>query len=428
MDFNFDVTDKQSVFEYLSTPGNNVNGRLTRECGFARNFTYLYELYKSYKTNNDIDDMPFKQRLWYFLQDLYIPVICQYCGDNITPFNGFKYGHQKYCCMSCMNKDIEHKDNVKKGLINNFGSFDNYIKIRNEKSERTCFEKYGVKNGGGSKESLEKGMETRIKRYGSLEKYNECVRDKQVSTIISRYGSLEEFYKNVAKKRDETNRRNHNGVLYSQTDVGKKCIVEKGKKTNRENFLNRVYENDKNVINISEDNILCCKCYENNCQECDEKMFEIPYHIYIDRKNKGLHMCYKKYNRRRQYAKSISKNEKEVFSFIRTMYDGEILENDRKILDGKEIDIYIPELKIGFEYNGDFWHINPDLYGDGFVNPISHKSRNEMLEYDDEKIKNAKNKNVDLFIIWENDWVNNNEKTMTFIKLKIDERKNRRQI
>ena len=51
-----------------------------------------------------------------------------------------------------------------------------------------------------------------------------------------------------------------------------------------------------------------------------------------------------------------------------------------------------------------------------------------MLEYDDEKIKNAKNKNVDLFIIWENDWVNDNEKTMNFIKLKIDERKNRRQI
>lgn len=30
--------------------------------------------------------------------------------------------------------------------------------------------------------------------------------------------------------------------------------------------------------------------------------------------------------------------------------------NDRKILKGKEIDIYVPSLKIGIEYNGNFWH------------------------------------------------------------------------
>ena len=112
MIFDFDITDKKKVFEYLSKPRTNINGRFTRETGFEKNFKYLYEEFLNFKLNNEIDNMPFIQRLWYFLQDLKEPIICKYCNKNITPFNGFKYGHQKYCCMSCMNKDDEHKKNV----------------------------------------------------------------------------------------------------------------------------------------------------------------------------------------------------------------------------------------------------------------------------------------------------------------------------
>ncbi len=54
--------------------------------------------------------------------------------------------------------------------------------------------------------------------------------------------------------------------------------------------------------------------------------------------------------------KSVSRAEKSLLEFIRQNYQGEITENDRKILDGKEIDIYLPELKIGFEYHGMYYH------------------------------------------------------------------------
>lgn len=55
--------------------------------------------------------------------------------------------------------------------------------------------------------------------------------------------------------------------------------------------------------------------------------------------------------------KRSSKAEKDVLEFIKTLYAGEILENDRKLLGGKEIDIYIPGLKIGFEYHGMYYHV-----------------------------------------------------------------------
>lgn len=60
----------------------------------------------------------------------------------------------------------------------------------------------------------------------------------------------------------------------------------------------------------------------------------------------------------------ISKGEDEIYCFLKQFYKQEdILRNDRKILDGKEIDILIPSERIGIEYNGVEWH--SEKYGKG---------------------------------------------------------------
>jgi len=45
-----------------------------------------------------------------------------------------------------------------------------------------------------------------------------------------------------------------------------------------------------------------------------------------------------------------------IYQFIKYNYDGKILQSDRKILNGKELDIYIHKLAI--EFNGLYWHSN----------------------------------------------------------------------
>lgn len=52
--------------------------------------------------------------------------------------------------------------------------------------------------------------------------------------------------------------------------------------------------------------------------------------------------------------------EREITEYISSL-GVEYIENERKILNGKEIDIYIPIKKIGIEINGLIWH--SDLYG-----------------------------------------------------------------
>lgn len=48
--------------------------------------------------------------------------------------------------------------------------------------------------------------------------------------------------------------------------------------------------------------------------------------------------------------------EEEMCNYISSIYNGTIIENDRKVLSGNELDIYLPELKLAIEYDGLFWH------------------------------------------------------------------------
>lgn len=51
-----------------------------------------------------------------------------------------------------------------------------------------------------------------------------------------------------------------------------------------------------------------------------------------------------------------SKIEQEVLDFVKEIYQGEIIENDRKALGGFEIDIFAPEKQVGIEVDGLIWH------------------------------------------------------------------------
>ena len=80
--------------------------------------------------------------------------------------------------------------------------------------------------------------------------------------------------------------------------------------------------------------------------------------------------------------------EQEVLEFIEENYSGDIQKNTN-ILISKEIDIYLPEFKQSFEFNGLYWH--SDIY----------KSRKFHLE----KTLECKEIGINLFHIWEDDWL-----------------------
>lgn len=95
-----------------------------------------------------------------------------------------------------------------------------------------------------------------------------------------------------------------------------------------------------------------------------------------------------------------SKGEKELCDFIKSIYPGEILENTRKFIGRKELDIYLPELKLAFEYNGEYWHQFHEEKEPGY-----HKN----------KQKACKENGIKLIEVWENDWKKNNQQIKDLI-------------
>lgn len=89
-------------------------------------------------------------------------------------------------------------------------------------------------------------------------------------------------------------------------------------------------------------------------------------------------------------AREKSNLEREITEFIKSILPSHnIIENDRKTLDGKEIDILIPDYNIGIECNGLIWH--------------SEKFNNDKF-YHIEKTNLAKEKGIRLIHIFEDEW------------------------
>lgn len=97
-------------------------------------------------------------------------------------------------------------------------------------------------------------------------------------------------------------------------------------------------------------------------------------------------------------------DENEIKSFIKSILpDVTIIKS--KILDGKEIDIYIPELKLGIEYNGSAFHATK---GGIYSNKSKYYHRDKFLL--------AKEKGIRLLTIFDIDYVAYSKEILAFIR------------
>lgn len=56
------------------------------------------------------------------------------------------------------------------------------------------------------------------------------------------------------------------------------------------------------------------------------------------------------------WLNGTSNLEKSIFDYIKNKVNYEVIPNARGVIENKELDIYIPEIKIAFEIDGDYWH------------------------------------------------------------------------
>lgn len=175
--------------------------------------------------------------------------------------------------------------------------------------------------------------------------------------------------------------------------------INNDKKVSLEDFKNMVY-------NQEADNYTVLQTFEpknnkepilirHNCETCNNHEFKIS--IVNFNNNHRCPIC---------AYKQDSKGERELREFIESLVECYEKEYSRCILDGKEIDI-LTTSNIGFEYNGEYWHQEVEKPVNNWDKPIG---------YHKNKTISAKEKNITLYHIWENQWKNNKDKVKEFIR------------
>lgn len=67
-------------------------------------------------------------------------------------------------------------------------------------------------------------------------------------------------------------------------------------------------------------------------------------------------------------------------------------------------DIFVEELNLIIEYNGDYWHCNPKKYKEDFFHPHKKKTAKDIWIQDEIRIDNLKKLGYILEVIWESDF------------------------
>lgn len=99
-----------------------------------------------------------------------------------------------------------------------------------------------------------------------------------------------------------------------------------------------------------------------------------------------------------------SKEENEIKNFVASIIGMNNITKQPRILDGKEIDIYISKLKIGIEFNGSFFHSSCDTY------------KNKDKYYHLNKFLCAKALDIHLISIFEEDYVRDSQSIFNYLE------------
>lgn len=207
---------------------------------------------------------------------------------------------------------------------------------------------------------------------------NKNRKEKIKNSNISRYGSICPLNnKDVRKKAIDTLQKNYgdNIINPGQLKIAAKTI--------KKNWFNNIDSDRLNncmpmfSAEMFSDSTYRYSEFEFKCNVC-----ETLFKTYMYNGHKPIcPNCFP--------AKSKSKMEEELIIFIRQFYNGTIYRSNRSVLKDAEIDIYLPDLNLGFEMNGIYWH------SDKF------KENN----YHVEKLERCESLGINLINIFEDDWM-----------------------
>ena len=295
------------ILDYVAPNGKLIPQRCIASVLKKNNFyDYIINRYNN-NTLSLEDNYYLRECLYRMINNIEFPPVCKTCGNSVK----FSYGkYPTYCSRSCSNND---EDVLKK-----------------------------------ISESCSKSLKDAYKRNGDE------IKLKRQNTLSSNYGTeLKSSSPFAVKEIQELSQK----IIEEKYGVKNSFQMEKCRKNLVESSRNKSIQMQKErgieIEYLENGNYLvknCCPIHgdlEYTQTDFNNRFRLDRYHI-----SNPCYLC-------NPFGYHISGQQKNIVDYIKSIYSGNIIENDKSILDGLENDIYLPELKIGFEFIGDYWHMNP---------------------------------------------------------------------
>lgn len=282
------------------------------------------------------------------------------------------YGVEHY------SKTSEFKQKYKQTCLNNW-SVDNAAKseIVKEKIRQSNLENLGVEYAQQNDSVKAKSTETfmanwGVNRYSQTQKFKDKLKEISLEKWgVDNYSKTEEY----KAKYQETSLKKWGVDHYSKTEQFKNTV-----KKHRENLTKLKYSNllgdEYNTIKYNDFE------FEIFHKKCRNK-FNINKDNLYTRLNANVCVCTNCY----PIDSSTSNMELEMQDFLNSLGVSYNIK-DKKILQGKELDIFIPDHNLAIEMNGLYWHSEIYLEKNYHIN----------------KTRKCNESNIQLLHVWEDDW------------------------
>ena len=256
------------------------------------------------------------------------------------------------------------------------------VKIQTEKNN---LEKYGTKYPAQLNIVQEKMKQTNLERYGcEYVTQSDEIKYKIKNTNIEKYGCECSLQNNIVQEKTKQTNLEKYGVEYSAQAEEVKNKVKASLLNNNfpnvikyfadkettEDFLKKNYNEKTTMIQLSKDTGV-------SIAAVGRYIHKYGLEDYID------------------YSSIVSQPEKDIVEYLTSKGITNIVQSDRDILDGKEIDVFLPDYNVGIEFNGDYWH--------------SELKRDKRYHYDKSMLANSKG--VFLYHIFSHEWADEEKRT-----------------
>jgi hypothetical protein len=300
---------------------------------------FLRENHKEYYDNLFVfvkeENISLSERIYLYQNNLSEKPKCQYCKENKTNFIKFYKGYTKYCSRKCAATMTAQNPEVKSKRLSGLEKSNNDPELRKEMTEKA--------NKTKSEFSEERKIEINLKRENS---------------------NIEKWGVKIISQSDEIKEKISIKLKNTISEVRKRKVLEKLEQSGFKLLGLTSFE------------------FELNCLKCSND-FKIRRSLFNSRKRFQNDICL--------ICNPVGQSnfEQRVQEWIQTVYDGRIVNNYRGYKK-YELDIFLPELNIGIECNGLWWH------SEEYKENSYHKDKLKFFEENGVRILN----------IWEDDWKN----------------------